>query len=75
MSWWWPFSKSKHADESASQTEFEKQIAESKVRSNDLEAAADRLRTNRENVHKRAQQLLGEENVVAARQALKSTPG
>ena len=74
MSKWWPFGKSQHEDESASQAEFKKQIAESKARSGDLEAAAERLRVNREKIHKRAQQLLGEKNV-AGRPALKSTPG
>lgn len=71
---WWPFSKGKKAADEAS-AEFKKMIAESKVRSDDLEAVAERLRKNRKEIHQRADQLLGEENVVVARQALKSTPG
>jgi hypothetical protein len=69
---WWPFNKAKRAEELDSSTEFKKRIAESHARSGDLEQAAERLKVNRENIHKRAQQLLGEENV---RHPLKSTPG
>lgn len=73
MSWWWPFKKS--AAESESEAAFKRLLEESKTRSGDLEAVASRLKANREKIHARAEQLLGEEHVVAARQALKSSPG
>lgn len=72
---WWPFNKAKKAEEAEASSEFKKMIAESKVRSDDLEAVAQRLRLNRKEIHERAAKLIGEDNVVAARQALKSTPG
>jgi hypothetical protein len=72
---WWPFSKAKKAETDEVAANFKKLIAESKERSDDLEAVAERLRKNRKEIHQRADQLLGEENVVVTRQALKSTPG
>lgn len=72
---WWPFSKAKKAAEQEASSEFKKLIAESRDRADDLEAVAERLRKNRKEIHDRAEQLLGEENVVVARKALKSSPG
>lgn len=77
MSWFtdlWPFSKSRRTEEQDSDSEFKKLIAESRARSDDIEAVAERLRANRESIHQRAKELIGEDNVVG-RQALKSTPG
>lgn len=70
---WWPFKKS--AAETEGEATFKKMIAESRTRTDDLEAVAKKLKANQEKIHQRAQQLLGEEDVVAARQALKSSPG
>jgi ferritin-like metal-binding protein YciE len=77
MSWYnnvWPFSAVKRAEEKTSTDEFRKRIAESHERTENLEAVAERLRANREKIHQRAKELIGEDNVVG-RQPLKSTPG
>jgi len=74
MPWYhkfWPFRKQRSAEEADSNNEFKKLIAESRARTDDLEAVAERLKINRENIHKRAQQLLGEGHV---RPAFKSSP-
>ena len=72
---WWPFSKAKREAQTASSAEFRKQIEVSKARTDELEDVVARLKQNREKIHQRALDLIGEENVVAARKALKSTPG
>lgn len=73
MTWdFWPFNR-KPKEEDEATAEFKRQIAASKARTDDLEAVAERLRRNQENIHNRAKELIGEENVIG-RPAFKSSP-
>ncbi len=74
MTWnFWPFNR-KPTEEADASAEFKRLIAESKARSDDLEAVAARLRQNQEKIHDRAKSLLGDEHVIG-RPAFKSSPG
>lgn len=67
---WWPFRKS--VAETESEQAFKRMLAESRVRTDDLAAVAAKLRENRERMHRRAQQLLGDPNGI---KTFKSSPG